>query len=164
VRGQSNLAPTATKPTCAYDDCHRKVHAKSLCSTHYKQLTLGQSLRPIGKRGQRPKHRRCSFDDCSRPHWANGLCASQNKQAHRGQPLTPLLPRRPEGMTLAEVAEWILGRLERRPDGCWTWPDYTAPPVQYPQVYFDGQARNMARIVLEAASGPPLDIVSRVDP
>ena len=101
--------------------------------------------------------RTCTFYGCDRPHRAKGLCATHYYQQRRGVPLTPIVPQphRKQGMTLQQLADWILSRCKRTEAGCMEWQGQRRK-TGYGTVGFEGKHRRTHRIVLRAYRGDPL--------
>lgn len=72
--------------TCTFPECGRAVHARQLCTTHYKQNLYQGQMRPIGRR----KRLTCAFPGCDRAHHSFGFCSSHVKQYKTGRKLTPI--------------------------------------------------------------------------
>jgi len=141
---------------CTAEDCRNKVHAKGLCSRHYRwqrAATVGRLCaksscdkrpfadglcRPHYDRRRRTETRKdgskppCAVDGCSRIEWARGLCSLHLARLHRtGDPGPAHVLRAPNGS----------GHLAR--DG-------------YRHVYIDGGYIPEHRHVLAQHLGRPL--------
>jgi hypothetical protein len=79
-----------TAKICSGPQCERKAVAKGLCSTHYRQKSLGQELKPI-RHWQRIEKEPCIFPGCEKPRsQRRRLCSGHNSQHVRGHELTPM--------------------------------------------------------------------------
>ena len=72
--------------------CSRPRYAKDLCSAHYKQLRLGETLRPLRERGgQAVGDLRfgplsgCMVEGCVEKHRAKGYCAKHRRWLKEGK-------------------------------------------------------------------------------
>lgn len=98
----------------------------------------------------------CSFDGCDGTRIAKGLCWAHYQQQRRGVKLKPIRTRRTSGMSTDELAEWILARLDRKPNGCWEWTGQATAKGNL-QVTYEGRSHSIRRIILAYSEGLPAD-------
>lgn len=79
---------------CRFDGCERTARGQGLCPGHYRQLRLGQPLRPLALR-MRNAGKVCAGPECDRPASSRGYCSGHKSQIERGLSLAPIGMRRP---------------------------------------------------------------------
>lgn len=79
---------------CEFEGCEKMARGRGYCPGHYRQLRMGQPLRPLAPRGKN-KGKTCSGPECDRPAEQLGLCGTHRTQAQRGLELTPIGSVRP---------------------------------------------------------------------
>lgn len=116
-------------------------------------LTGGQTKSCGCLRRERSKKQRriCAFPDCGRSVSADGLCLQHLKQRREGRELKPIGYK----PTLLERVETLTSKPEGE-NGCWRWHghfnDYGRP-----RIHQRGKQHVVARLVLEAQTGPAPD-------
>lgn len=101
------------KKCSAFDSCNNKVHAKTLCKSHYAQLLRGMELKPL--RGYTYNKVQCKFSDCRLLKISNsGYCGGHNAQLTRGQKLAPL-------KNWETLKERIERKIIKHDSGCLVW-------------------------------------------
>lgn len=134
---------------CSVPGCHRDVHCKSLCESHYTQARRDRETRP------------CSFPGCSGKVRARGLCGGHYKALREGRPLRPLVVH---SESLEERFWAKVNKIGPTPDPfvygdlgpCWLWTAATDKGYGQMTRRIGGRQRNFAahRIAWELEHGP----------
>lgn len=95
---------------CTFPECGRKVMARKLCQTHYKQKLAGKPLTPL--KSAAPT--KCSFKGCNVLARANNLCQSHYMQRWRGNDLTNV--RRQSRPIEERFSDYVVFT-----ESCWNW-------------------------------------------
>lgn len=64
---------TRTSKTCSVQGCNRPYRCKGYCSLHYKRVSEGRGVGPVGTL-KMPAVGTCSVEDCCMPIRCKGLC------------------------------------------------------------------------------------------
>lgn len=67
--------------TCSFSICDKKLKAKGLCSTHYKQQLRGENLYLL------PRIKLCSMPNCGEKVKALGFCSMHHARKRFGRPM-----------------------------------------------------------------------------
>lgn len=91
----------------------------------------------------------CSIPDCGKPHYALGWCMNHHQRNKKHG--DPLAGRTSRGEPLRYFHSTV---IPYSGDDCLVWP-YGKNESGYGKLWFNGQMRNVSRIICEMIEGPP---------